>query len=77
MHNNLYIQESATSTTHLSTQKADIAHSNTVSGLLAILLPTVALGAIAIYRKHQARMMRQQIQRLNRIWQLNSSETLS
>jgi hypothetical protein len=77
MHHNLYIQESATSTTHPSTQQADIAHSNIVSGLLAILFPIVALGAIAICRKHQARLMRQRIQRLNQIWQLNSSETLS
>lgn len=71
------IQKTIAITPHNLTQPTDIVRSQTISGLLVILLPIVMVSAIVGYRKHQATVMQQHIHRLNQIWQLDSTEQLS
>ncbi len=66
-----------TFTQHHPTPPADVAATNAVIGVVAIALPIVLFCAIVAHRKHKATVMQQRIQRLNRLWQLDSSETLS
>ena len=70
-------QKTITSTQHHSMQQVNVAQSNTISGLLVVLFPVVVVCAIVTYRKQRARTLRQRIQRLNRLWQLDSSKNLS
>ena len=58
-------------------QQADVAQSNTISGLLVILLPVLVICAIVAYRKQRVRVLQQRIQRLDHLWQLDSSKNLS
>jgi hypothetical protein len=57
--------------------QTDIVPSNTMSGLVAIAFPVIVIGAIVGYRKYRAAVVRQHIQHLNRLWQLDSSQELS
>jgi hypothetical protein len=66
-----------TSTQPDSTPQPDLVLTNVVSGSLAIALPVVLICAIVGYQKHKAAVLRRRIQRLNRLWQLDSSEKLS
>ncbi|KAM3098067.1 hypothetical protein ACKFKG_06490 [Phormidesmis sp. 146-35] len=65
------------STQHHSVQPTNVAAVNVVLGSLAIAFPIVVGCAIVSYRTHRAMVVRRQIQRLNRIWQLDSSNNLS
>lgn len=60
-----------------STAQTDAALFNVIGGSLTIALPLVLSCAIVGYRKYQAVILQQQIQRLNRLWQLDSSKNLS
>lgn len=66
-----------TSTQYNQTQQADIARSNAITTSLIILLPIFAACAIVSLRQYQARIRRQQIKCLNRIWQLDCGKKLS
>ena len=77
MQGSLSIQKAVISTPYNPTQQASVARSNAICQLLVILLPVVVLCAIVGHRKYQAMVLRWQIQRLNRIWQLDSSKKLS
>lgn len=57
-------------------QQTNMTRSQASIGLLAILLPVVVVCAIMGYQQHQAWVLQQRIQRLNRIWRLNSSKNL-
>jgi len=59
-----------------STQSTDSASTDLFTSWMAIAFPIFVVIAIVIYRKHQTRIRRQRIQRLKRIWQLDSSKTL-
>ena len=77
MQSGLSTYKTVPSTQHNPTQQSDIAATNAIIGSLAIALPVVVLCAIAGYRKHQSMLMQRRVQRLNRIWQLDSSKKLS
>ena len=57
-------------------QHTDFAPINAISVLLTIALPVVVIGAIVAYQKHRTTILQQHIQRLNRVWQLDSSKNL-
>jgi hypothetical protein len=65
-----------TSTQHNLTQNADTTQANTINAVLVLLFPVVIICTIASYRKYRAIVMQRQIQRLNRLWQLDSSKKL-
>ncbi len=73
----LSTQKTVTVTQHKPIQHTDVAPINAISVLLVLLLPVVVIGAIAGYRKRKATVLQQRIQRLNRLWQLDSSKNLS
>lgn len=66
-----------TSTPPTPTPPADVALSNTISGLLVIVLPAVVVCTILVHRKCREMILQRRIQRLNRLWQLDSSRKLS
>ncbi|NJO40764.1 MAG: hypothetical protein HC769_02555 [Cyanobacteria bacterium CRU_2_1] len=67
----------STSTPPNPTPQTDVARSNTIISSLAIVLPVVVVCAIVGYRKYRATILRRRIQRLNQLWQLESSQKLS
>jgi hypothetical protein len=77
MQGNSSTLKTVSSTHHNVAQQTHLAPINTISGLLAIALPVVVVCAIVGYRRHRARVIQWQIQRLNRLWQLDCSEKLS
>ena len=77
MQNSSSLHKTSTSTQPHPTQPSDVAATNALIGSLAIALPVVVICAIAAYRKHQSTLMQRRVQRLNRIWQLDSSKNLS
>ncbi|MBI4780712.1 MAG: hypothetical protein HY785_05255 [Oscillatoriophycideae cyanobacterium NC_groundwater_1537_Pr4_S-0.65um_50_18] len=66
-----------TSIQNNSTQHTNIALIDVFSVMMAIAFPAVVIVAIGSYRKHRARVLRRQIQHLNRVWQLSSSQKMS
>jgi hypothetical protein len=65
---------------HRSTPQMNFGLTDTICLSLAIALPAAVIVAIVGYRKYEAKIMRQRlerIQRLNRIWQLDSGKSLS
>jgi hypothetical protein len=77
MQGGLYLQRTITSTPYHPIQQATATRSQVISGLLVILIPVVVVCAIASYRKHKAVVLQRRIQRLNWLWQLDSSKSLS
>jgi hypothetical protein len=77
MQGSSYIQRTVSSTQYSSIQQAELARLSTTCELLVIFLPFVIICAIAGYRKRQAVILRRQIQYLNRLWHLDSSQNLS
>lgn len=77
MHNSLSTYKTISTTPYNSIQQANIAQAQAISGLLVILLPAVMVCAIVGHRKRKGIVLQQQIQRLNQIWQLDSSKKLS
>ena len=73
----LSTQKTVTTTQYNPTQQADVARSNAINGLIAIALPLVVIGAILAYQKHKSTVLQRRIQRLNRLWQLDTSKNLS
>jgi hypothetical protein len=73
----LSTQKTVTTMQHNPTQHIDVVPLNTISVLLTIALPVIAIGAIVAYRKHRATVLRRQIQLLNQLWQLDTSKNLS
>jgi hypothetical protein len=68
------IQSTIPATHHQPTEQ-EVAVSIALGGFL-IFLPIIVVCAIAGYRKHRAMVLQSQIQRLNRLWQLDSSQNL-
>lgn len=66
-----------TSMQHNSTQHTNVALIDIFSVMMAIAFPAVAIVAVVSYRKQRAKVLRQRIQRLNRLWQLDSKPKLS
>lgn len=77
MQGGLHIQRTVTSTQYNPTQQTDVVLSNTIGGLLLILLPVVVICAIAVHRKYRTTVVQRQIKLLNRLWQLDSNKNLS
>lgn len=77
MQGNTSNYKTVTSTQYNSTQPTDIARSTAISGFFVILLPVVVIGAIVGYRKCKAMVLQQRINRLNRLWQIDSSQKLN
>ena len=75
MPTNLRTYRTVPSTPYLVDQHMAEARSQIISGLFVILVPLIVVGAIVGYRKYKARMTQQQIQHLNRLWQLDSSKS--
>lgn len=73
MSGRLFTAHTATVTPTTSTAPTDVARSQMGAGFLVILLPLLILGAIGYSRQRQAIARQRQIQRLHRIWQLDSS----
>ena len=66
-----------TSTQPNPTLQPDFALSNTISGSLTIILPAIVICAIMGRRKYRTTILQRRIQRLNRLWQLDSNKKLS
>ncbi len=77
MQNSSSIHKTSTSTQHTLVQPTDVAATNALIGSLAIALPIAVLCAIVGRRKYQSTLMQRRVQRLNRIWELDSSKNLS
>lgn len=77
MQSGLSTYKTVTSTQHNSAHQADIARSNAIISSLTIALAVVVIGAIVTYRKHKATVLQRRMQRLNRLWQLDTSKNLS
>ena len=76
MQSAFYSQRTVPSPQYSPTQQADIARLNAINGLLVITLTLIVVGAIVGYRAHKATVLQRRVQRLNRIWQLDSSKNL-
>jgi len=76
MQSAFYSQRTVLSPPYSPTQQADMARLNSISGLLAIALPIIVIGAIVAYQKHKAIVLRRYVQYLNQLWQLDSSQKL-
>jgi len=73
----IQIQRTIPSAQYKPAQQVDVTQSNTISGLVILLLPFVVTCVIMGYRKHKAMVRQQRIQHLNQLWQLGSSKKLS
>jgi hypothetical protein len=77
MQGGLHLQRTIPSTQRNAVQQNDVALSNNISGLLVIALPIVVICTIVAYRKRKAIVLQRRIDRLHRIWQLDTSKKLS
>lgn len=74
MQSRAYIQRTA-SAPHHPIQPANLVPSIAMSGLL-IMLPVVVVSAVVSYRKYRSTVLQRRIQRLNRLWQLDTHRKL-
>ena len=61
----------------LSAPAAVQANLNTAMGYLVLTLPLLLWLTIAVHRRHRATTLRRQVQSLEKLWLLSSTETLS